>query len=241
MRPPRFSILYGGWPQGKCTAQAHDLGLRACFPPCPHISASWGMSSPNKGRHLHPANSAHQGLTTQVCGLMPHLKSPPNPLWSHDKIHILDGVIKQRPWINSMISSSKALGETRWYHQANPIGETRWYHQAKPLEKLDDFIKQIPWRHSMISSSKALGDTRWYHQAKPLDVWALAPQQKRAIFFTIGNLLPSFLQLQDVGNGVVICMISLFYTGLCQQPLIHVTTWQKHSSQEHEPKNGRCP
>ena len=37
------------------------------------------MSSPNKGRHLHPASGAHPGLTTQVCGLMPHIKSPQLP------------------------------------------------------------------------------------------------------------------------------------------------------------------
>ena len=78
-RPPRFSHSVWRLAPREMRAQAHGQRLPACLPPCPHISASWGMSSPNKGRHLHPASGAHPGLTTQVCGLMPHIKSPQLP------------------------------------------------------------------------------------------------------------------------------------------------------------------
>ena len=54
-----------------CQAVHSDkLGIKTWPNQHDQISASWGMSSQCQGQHLHPASSAHPGLTTQVCGLM---------------------------------------------------------------------------------------------------------------------------------------------------------------------------
>ena len=66
-----FPLLRCGWPQrSPVDIEAHGLERSTRSSPRPHISASWDMSSQCQGQHLHPASSAHPGLTTQVCGLM---------------------------------------------------------------------------------------------------------------------------------------------------------------------------
>ena len=68
---PDLPLLHCGWPQrSPVDIKAHDLERSTRSSPRPHISASWGMSSQCQGQHLHPASSAHPGLTTQGCGLM---------------------------------------------------------------------------------------------------------------------------------------------------------------------------
>ena len=80
MRPPQFSRLFRGWPQrSPVDIRAHDPERSTRSSPCPHISASWGMLSRSTGWHLHPANGARPGLTTQVRGLMPRNVSPSEP------------------------------------------------------------------------------------------------------------------------------------------------------------------
>ena len=150
---PDFPLLRCGWPQrSPVDIEAHGLERSTRSSPRPHISASWDMSSQCQGQHLHPASSAHPGLTTQVCGLMhqitlqvqitvhsiyvrplrKHITSTPKPLDKQKSDSTTSQIqtattISQNSMINSELRACQAV-------HSDKLGIKTWpnQHEASP-------------------------------------------------------------------------------------------------------------
>ena len=119
------------------------------------------MSSPNKGRHLHPASGAHPGLTTQVCGLMPHIKSP-QQFQITGQYAQLPNVIYKAPdsSMQQAVHSDKLGVQTRpkWRPKRQA-----WHHNmTKPSQGFPDFPSSM---QQAVHSDKLRVQTIWFWEA----------------------------------------------------------------------------